>query len=77
MQNLIDVLRNDELKNRYIGVFGSYSWSKGAVSALHDFACCGTLTLVEPVVECKCAPTEADIEQCVLLGRNMARAIRK
>jgi len=77
MQNLVDVLRNDELKNRYIGVFGSYSWSKGAVSALHDFACCGRLTLVEPVVECKCAPTETDIEQCVLLGKNMAHAIRK
>jgi len=77
MQNLVNVLRNDELKNRYIGVFGSYSWSKGAVSALHDFACCGRLTLVEPVVECKCAPTETDIEQCVLLGKNMARAIRK
>ncbi|MCX6999084.1 MAG: FprA family A-type flavoprotein [Candidatus Sumerlaeota bacterium] len=77
MQNLVDVLRNDELKNRYIGVFGSYSWSKGAVSALHDFACCGRLTLVEPVVESKCAPTETDIEQCVLLGKNMACAIRK
>ncbi|HOE63774.1 MAG TPA: FprA family A-type flavoprotein [Candidatus Sumerlaeota bacterium] len=77
MQSLVHILENEEVRNRFIGVFGSYSWSKGAVNALHEFACCGRLTLVEPVVEAKCAPTAADLEQCRLLGKNMAQMVRR
>ena len=76
MNNLVCMLEEKMLKDRFLGIFGSYTWSGGGVEGLRNFAEKGKLTLVEPVVECKCSPTPEDIGQAALLGKNMARAIR-
>jgi len=72
MEMLLSTLQNDQLKNRVIGVFGTYSWSGGAVSAIRDFVEKSGNELLDPVVEAKHAPGEKDIEACRQLGQVMA-----
>jgi flavorubredoxin len=62
-------------KNRVLGIAGSYSWSKGALDALRTFADTIKLERVGPEVEVFAAPTDADLEQCAVLGKNMAAVL--
>jgi flavorubredoxin len=75
MDLLIRTLENDQLKNRVVGVFGSYSWSGGAVKELQAFAERCDLQFVQPVVEAKYSPTQQDYQQLKLLGENVAGAL--
>lgn len=75
MDMLVSTLDNDKLKNRLIGVFGSYSWSGGAVKALKAYAENSGNTVLEPVVEAKHAPDSDAIEQCRRLGKKMAQTL--
>ncbi len=70
-------LANKMMRNRVLGLCGSYSWSRGALAELQAFAAKSEWQLVEPSVEVKSCPTEADLEQCALLGSNVAAAIFK
>ena len=75
---LCRTLTNKMMKNRVLSICGSYSWSKGALAELQLFAEKNSgWELVEPNVEVKSSPTEADIEQCKLLGSNVAEAVKK
>ena len=76
MELLLGVLENDRIQDHLLGLFGSYSWSGGALSALRDFAQKGTWKLVDPVVEAKCAPSEEVLAQCYALGKNFAQALK-
>jgi flavorubredoxin len=76
MENLIRVIENDNIANHTIGIFGSYGWSGGAVSALKEFAQKGNLKLIEPVIEAHCSPTEEDLKNCEILGRNIAKLLQ-
>ncbi len=62
-------------KNRCLGIAGSYSWSRGALDALRAFSDTVKLEKIGPEVEVYASPTDADLEQCALLGKNMAAAI--
>lgn len=74
---LCRALKNKMMKNRVLGICGSYSWSKGALAELQVFAeQGGDWKLVEPTIEVKSCPKEPDLELCRELGRNMAEAIR-
>jgi flavorubredoxin len=77
MAYLARTLANKMMKNRVLGLCGSYSWSKGALSELMSFAEKGEWELVEPTVEVKSSPTEEDLKACWLLGQNMAKAIKR
>ena len=77
MESLVCMLEEKMLRDRFIGIFGSYSWSKGAVKRLADFAEKSNLTLVEPVVEFKCSPTEEDMNQAAQLGKNLSEMVSK
>jgi len=72
MESLLSMLENDKLKNRLIGIFGTYSWSGGGVSAIREFAEKSENETVEPVVEVKFAPGDNDLEDCRRLGKAMA-----
>ncbi|AKI97549.1 FprA family A-type flavoprotein [Kosmotoga pacifica] len=78
MKQLVSALENRMMKNRYVGVFGSYSWSGGALKELEEFANRNNKdwTLVEPVIEALHSPNDEDLQKCELLGRNMAKAIK-
>ena len=74
---LCRTLTNKMMKNRVLGICGSYSWSKGALAELQLFAEKNSgWELVDPTVEVKSSPTEADIDQCRLLGKNIAEAVK-
>jgi flavorubredoxin len=62
-------------KKRCLGIAGSYSWSKGALDALRTFSDEIKLDRIGPEVESCASPTDDDLEQCAVLGRNMAHAI--
>ena len=74
---LCRTLKNKMMKNRFLGICGSYSWSKGALAELQVFAeQGGDWKLVEPTIEVKSCPKEPDLELCRELGRNMALAVK-
>ncbi|MFZ2088884.1 MAG: FprA family A-type flavoprotein [Desulfobaccales bacterium] len=74
---LLDFLKDKgAAENRHLGIFGSYGWSGGAVKEIQEFASVGNWTVVEPTVQVKGAPTMETLEQCFLLGKNLAEAIK-
>lgn len=72
MNYLVNLLENKQLEKRYIGIFGSYSWSGGGFKGLQKFVEGSKLELVEPSVEAKCHPTNEDLTKGEELGKNMA-----
>jgi flavorubredoxin len=77
MDMLVRTIENDNLKGRVLGIFGSYSWSGGAVKALLEYADKCPNKRVDPAIEAKYSSTGADQESCALLGKNMAGEIMK
>lgn len=75
MAALVDFLSDKGLKNRRVGLFGSYGWSGGAIRDLRKFVLSAGLTLVDPVVEVKGAPSSGDLSQCHDLGVALAREV--
>jgi len=75
MELLLSFLQNDQVQNHFLGLFGSYGWSAGALSPLKNFGKQGNWKVVEPFVEAKCAPSEEVLEQCRTLGKNFALAL--
>ena len=75
MKHLTDLLEAKLLKNRILGIFGSYGWSGGAVKYLKGFAERTKWDLVEPIIEAEQAPSNEDIDQCRQLGLNIAQRI--
>lgn len=63
-------------QNRRLGILGSYGWAGGAIKEMQDFASEGDWTVVDPVVQVKGAPTPDTLEECFVLGKNLAAAIK-
>jgi flavorubredoxin len=76
MKQLVSAIENRMMVNRKIGVFGSYTWSGGALKELQEFANKSKCEQVGPVIEAKSSPTAEDIDRCVELGMNMAKAVK-
>jgi flavorubredoxin len=79
MAALLRLLENKTMKGRHIGLCGTYSWSGAALKEMRGFVerSKGNWTLLEPAIEIKSYPTDADIGLCESLGRAMARAVRR
>ena len=75
MQQIVDDLQGRVLKNRLIGVFGSFSWAGQAVKHLQAFAAQNGNTLVGEPVEMKQGFAAADGDRGRALGRAMAERI--
>ncbi len=76
MELLLSVLDNYHVQNHLLGLFGSYSWGGGALSALKKFAEKGAWKVIEPAIEAQCAPSKEVLKQCRELGRAFAQALR-
>jgi flavorubredoxin len=76
LEYLVQMIENKAMKSRYLGAFGNYTWSGGAVKRLRALAESDGWSLVEPVVEARSCPTADDLEQCFALGRRMAEAVK-
>lgn len=60
MSDLVNVLKMNKLQNRVVAVFGSYSWSGGALKALKEFRDASAMDIIETTVETKSAPSKDD-----------------
>lgn len=72
MKNLVGILEENKMENHVIGIFGSYSWSGGAVKGLKEFADSQKFDQLETVVEMKSAPNAEILQQCQQLAKEMA-----
>ena len=75
VQNLVDELSNKNLKNRYFGYFGGYTWAGTAVKALGKFADSMPFEIVCSPVEMKQSMDEGVYEMAKTLGKNMAAKV--
>ncbi|GAB4274468.1 MAG: FprA family A-type flavoprotein [Deferrisomatales bacterium] len=74
---LVRLLEDKRLTRRVLGVFGTYGWSGGGVKGLEAFAERSAWELVEPVVEARFAPKEADLARCEELARAVAERLQQ
>ncbi len=75
MDALCSKLLNRTPKNKFLGIAGSYSWSKGALTALQVFAEKIKLEKIDPEIEVFTSPTPEDLQKCFELGLNLGEAI--
>lgn len=76
MKNLVNILAENKMRNKVIGLFGSYSWSGGALKELEKFAESQKFERLETTVEAKCSAHREDLEKCQALAVEMANALR-
>jgi flavorubredoxin len=72
MDLFVRSLDDKMMQTRVAGLFGSFSWSGGALKDLKAYAEKGKWQLQEPDIEAKSCPTEDDLDNCALLGKNVA-----
>lgn len=77
MKSLVSALNNRQLKNRFLGIFGSYTWSGGALKELEEYSNKCGLKKVLPSIEVQGSPYTNDLEEAFELGKNMAMEILK
>jgi flavorubredoxin len=75
MKLLLAELSNRMIKKKILGLFGSYSWSSGALKELKDFQESSKWELVEPTPEIKHAPTQSELSELKQLGKNIAKKL--
>jgi flavorubredoxin len=76
MGDLLDRFERKGLKNRLVGIFGTYGWSGGGVSTIKDFVGRSGWKLIEPVIEARFSATDADLENARRLGVAVAEQLR-
>jgi flavorubredoxin len=77
MKSLVSALNNRQLKNRFLGIFGSYTWSGGALKELEEYSNKCGLKKVLPSIEVQGSPYTSDLEEAFELGKNIAMEIIK
>ncbi|MFW6122201.1 MAG: FprA family A-type flavoprotein [Petrotogales bacterium] len=75
MKLLLAELSNRMIKNKILGLFGSYSWSSGAFQELKSFQESSKWKLVEPTLEIRHAPTQDELSTLKKLGKNVAKKL--
>lgn len=72
MADLVNVLKMNKLENHVLGIFGSYSWSGGALKALKEYMEISKLPHIETFVETKSSPKKEDFEVLRKMAEEMA-----
>lgn len=76
MKDLVNKIQMNNIKNHILGVFGSYSWSGGAVKGLKEFADKCQFDVIEEVAEFKCTPSNEDLEKAAVIAKEMAEKLK-
>ena len=76
VENLLTALQGRNLKNRFFGYFGSFTWAGAAVKQLAAFAEAMTFDVVGESVEMKQSPNSDVAEKARRLARAMAFALQ-
>jgi len=77
VESLLSKILVRELKGRYLGYFGSFTWAGAAVKRMAEFAEKSKFELVGDPVEMKQAMKEITYQQCENLARAMAGRLKK
>ncbi|MDR0937832.1 MAG: FprA family A-type flavoprotein [Mediterranea sp.] len=77
VEYVLDMILGRDMKRRYLGYFGSFTWAGTAVRHLADFAEKSRFEIVGEPVEMKQAMKELVYTQCENLGRAMAERLKK
>lgn len=72
MESIINKIENSQLKNRFLGIFGTSSWSGGGVSNLIKFNERIKWDMVHEPLEAISSPNNDDLDECVKIANNMA-----
>ncbi|KAB3526355.1 FprA family A-type flavoprotein [Alkaliphilus serpentinus] len=75
METLIHKIQNSQLKNRYVGIFGTASWSGGGVSTLQKFIEDIKWQQVGPTIEANSSPKDKDFKGCEVIAWEMAEKL--
>jgi len=76
MEHLTRSLEHIGLKNRFLGLFGSYSWNGGGAKALYKFQEKMEWDLVSDPVDTKGIPGNESFERCESIAKAMAEKIK-
>ena len=76
MESLVRLLSSKMIQNRYVGIFGNYGWSGGAVKTLKEFVDQAKLQLVEPAVEARFSAEREQLDDCFTLGQKVAQLVK-
>ena len=77
MSFLVHELKMQKMKNHILGIFGSYSWSGGALKELKEFAEGSGFDVFPTQIEVNGAPKQEDLEALNQLGKEMAEKLRE
>ncbi len=77
VDSLLSKILLREVKGRYFGYFGSFTWAGAAVRRMAEFAEKSRLEIVGDPVEMKQAMNDIAYEQCANLARAMADRLKK
>ena len=77
IESLLSKILVRELKGRYLGLFGSFTWAGAAVKRMAEFAEKSKFEVVGDPVEMKQAMKDITYEQCENLARAMAERLKK
>ena len=77
VEHLTKTLEHMGVKNHYLGLFGSYSWTGGGVKTLKKFAENVEWELVGEPVDIKGIPGEEAFKQCEQLAKAMADKLNR
>ena len=77
MDALLNKLSSRDIKGRYLGCFGSFTWAGQAVKRICGFAECGKYEVVGTPVEMKQGMINDVYEQCRALGKEMAERLNE
>ncbi|AOY74923.1 FprA family A-type flavoprotein [Clostridium formicaceticum] len=75
METVVHKIENSQLKNRYLGIFGTASWSGGGVSTLNQFAEKIKWEKIGEPVEAKSSPKAAEFEMCEKIADELAKKL--
>lgn len=76
MHNLLNVIKMNRLQNHILGMFGSFSWSGGALKALQEFGDTCEYDVIQTTAEAKGAAKQEDLEACRQIGKEMAAKLK-
>lgn len=76
MMSLLNILDENKMQNKTVGIFGNYSWSGGGVKELNAWAETQKFERVEPIVEARSGIKKADYERLRELAGAMADNLR-
>ena len=77
IESLLSKILIREIKGRYLGYFGSFTWAGAAVKRMAEFAEKSKFEIIADPVEMKQAMKDITYEQCEHLARFMADRLKK